>query len=265
MKTIFLLFFSLIITRSTTVSDVQPYPDNSLYPEQYQEYGMPNPEKIWNGSEYKRAIKVIKGFYNVDKWSLPRKGSEYSGTLFERIINMENFEIIVDESESLQERLREHDEILNSVNQFLNLYYEPSEKEQRFGVEVLTLLTISAKSTEYSINIIKEVQTMMSGRNMRNSDLDLMHDKLIAGVATTIEEHFDIINKDYKQYAQKDIELFSHDITKWILDVIGYLNETQLTNIINQTQDISENHIYKNIQNDFKKLLKVLKKLENQE
>lgn len=262
MKTIFLLFISLLFTQKVNIEDVEPYPDNSLYPEQYQEYGMPKPEELWNGSEYKRAIKVIKGFYNVDKWSLPRKDSEYSGDLFERMTNMENFEIILDKSESLQERLREHDEIINSVNQFLNLYYEPNEKKQRFGTEVLSLLIVSAKSTEYSIDIIKELQTMMSGRNMRNSDLDLMHDKLIAGVEKTMEEHFRIINNDVNQYSQKDIEQFSAEITTWMYDVIKYLNQTQLTNIITQVNNISERHIYNSVQKDFKSILKALKKLQ---
>ncbi|MFK7949582.1 MAG: hypothetical protein AB8G11_18465 [Saprospiraceae bacterium] len=265
MKTIFLLFFSLTITTSITENTVLPYPDNSLYPEQYQELGMPKPEKIWNGSEYKRAVKAIKKFYNIDKWSLPRKNSDYSKILFERMTNIENFEIITDKSESLQERLREHDEILNGLNQFLNLYYEPNEKEQRFGAEVLSLLAVSAKSTEYSIEIINELQTMMSGRNMRNSDLDLMHDKLIAGVETTMEDYFNIINNDYKQYNQKDIEEFSTEITTWMVDVINYLNETQLTNIITQVTDISEKHTYNSVQKNFKSILKTLKKLQQQE
>lgn len=264
MKSIFLLFLCLTTTTTITENSVVPYPDNSLYSEQYQELGMPKPEELWNGSEYKRAVKVVKKFYNVDKWSLPRKNSEYSGDLFARMTNMENFEIIVDKSESIQERLREHDEIINSLNQFLNLYYEPNEKEQRFGAEVLSLLVVSAKSTEYSIDVIKELQTMMSGRNRRNSELDLMHDKLIASVAKTMEEHFNIIDKDYKQYNQADIELFSKAITTWSLDMMHYLNDTQLTTIITQVNHISENHVYNQVQKDFKAILKDLKKLQQQ-
>lgn len=265
MKTVFLLFFCLTATILSNENEIQPYPDNSLYPEQYQELGMPKPEVVWNGTAYKSAAKVIKKFYSVDKWSLPRKDSDYSGKLFERMINIENFEVIADKSESLQERLREHDEIINGINQFLNFYYEPNEQEQRFGAEFLAVLATSAKSTEYSINIIKEVQTMMSGRNRRNSDLDLMHDKLIAGVETSMEEYFNIISKNYQQYNQKDIEQFSEEITTWMYNMIHYLSQTQLKNIINQANSISEQHIYNDVQKNFKSILKALKKLEQQE
>lgn len=260
MKTVCLLFLCWTATIPFSKNNIVPYPDNSLYPEQYQEYGMPKPEELWNGSEYRRAVKVVKGFYKVDKWSLPRKDSEYSGSLFARITNMENFEIITDKSASLQERLREHDEIINSLNQFLKLYYEPNEKEQRFGAEVLALFTTSAKSTEYSIDVVKELQTMMSSRNQRNGELDLMHDKLIAGVTKTIEEHFNIINKDYERYNQEDIEQFSKEITAWSLDMTTYLNDTQLTTIMTRVNDIAENHIYNRVQKDFKALSKDLKK-----
>lgn len=265
MKTIFLVFCCLTLTSFSIKNEISPYPDNSLYPKQYQEYGMPKPEELWNGSEYKRAIKVIKGFYNVDKWSLPRKNSQYSGSLFTRMTNMDNFKIITDKSEPLQERLQEHDEIINSLNQFLNLYFEPNEKEQRFGEEVLSLIVTSAKSTEYSITVVKELQSMMSSRNIRNSELDLMHDKLIASVAKTIEEYFNIIQTDYNQYNQKDIEFFSKEITMWSLDVMNYLNDNQLNLLITQVAAISENHTYNQVQKDFQNLLKILKKLKQQD
>ena len=86
MKSLIALF-TLFITTSYVINtdEVLPYPDNSLHVEQYQLLGMPSPDEVWNAAEYKRAVKVIKGFYNIDKWSIPRKNSDYSGDLFEKI------------------------------------------------------------------------------------------------------------------------------------------------------------------------------------
>lgn len=260
MKSLISLIIGLLWVNQFTVEiNIVPYPDNSLYATQYQEFGMPLPDELWNASEYKRAVQVITGFYKVDKWSIPRKGSEYSGDLFERMIKLENFEIILDKSEPLQERLREHDELLRAVNQFLNMYMESNETEQRFGIEVLNLLNLSAHTTKYSIGVIKELQAIMSERGIRNSDLDLMHDKLIAGVGTSIEDNLILIEQDYKQYSAKDIEWFTVEIVDWALGMKEYLSENQVVELKNKISLIIDNHPNKNIRSSLKTLSKRLK------
>lgn len=256
MKSIFSLIVGLIFTvpSTTSINEVVPYPDNSLYVEQYQQIGMPSPEEVWNAAEYKRAVKVIKSYYNVDKWSIPRKNSEYSGALFTRMTTIENFDVILDKSMPLQERLREHDELLHAINQFLNMYIEPNEPEQRFGTEGLILLAFSANTSKYSIEIINELQTMMSDRGMRNGDLDLMHDKLIAGVATSLEEYLDIIENDYLQYQSKDIETFTTEIKDWAISMKDYLSEEQTRTLTDELILIHQNHPNKTVKKTLKKL-----------
>ncbi len=260
MKIVFLLYWSLLVVASNAQVIIEPYPDNSLYPEQYQSFGMPKSNELWNAAEYKRARKVIKGFYDIDKWSLPRKNSQYSGSLFERMVSIDNLEIINNQSEPIQKRLEEHDEIINSTNILLNLYYERSATEQRFGAEVLTILVFSAKSTNYSIDIIKELQALMISRSQSNKNLDLVHDNMVLGIIKTIEERLKLIEVEYFNYNQIDIEYFSTEISIWIPSVIEHINPHQLNSILSQVKQIAANHPYPNVQNDFKVLQKTLKK-----
>jgi hypothetical protein len=260
MKSLFVIFI-IIFTNQTAVKtdEVIPYLDNSLRVEQYESLGMPSPDKVWNASEYKRAVKVIKGYYNVDKWSIPRKNSEYSGTLFERMTKIENFEIIADKTQNIQERLREHDELLRSVGQLMAMYIEQEEKIQRFGSEGLTFRILSARTSIYSIKILKDLQVLMSDRGQRNSDLDLMTDKLVNGVAMTIEENLLIIEADYYQYQTKDLEQFAADLSDWSVEMMTYLAEIKVAELNKKLAVLIENHPNKNVQEILKKMQAKLK------
>jgi hypothetical protein len=259
MKSFIGVFVGLfLVGQNLPTYNIEPYPDNSLKVETYQELGMPMPEEDWAGSEYKRVSKVIKGYYNIDKWSIPRKNSDYSGALFEKIVDLNNFFIIIDKEVFIQERLEEHDALLRVVAQLLNMYYEPEAETQRFGAEVLDLLILSAQTSEYSVQLLQELKATMSERGMKNGELDLMTDKLTLGISSTIIELLKIIESDYYQYTTSDLEEFSTELHFWAKMMTAYLNETQKTEINNQI-DISisafENKI---IHEELKSLKKAL-------
>jgi hypothetical protein len=260
MKSLFAIVI-LILSNQTVINTngVLPYPDNSLRVEQYQALGMPSPEKIWNASEYKRAIKVIKGYYDVDKWSIPRKNSDYSGALFERMTKVENFEIIADKTQNIQERLREHDELLRSVGQLMSMYVEQEEEIQRFGAEGLALRMLSARTSIYSISVLKDLQGLMSDRGQRNSDLDLMTNKLMNGVATTINENLLIIEADYYQYQAKDLEWFTKELSDWSVEMKDYLTAAKIIKLNKKLAVLIQNHSNTNVQKTLKKMQGKLK------
>lgn len=260
MKSLFAIVI-LIFCNHTVINtdEVLPYPDNSLRVEQYQSLGMPEPEKVWNAAEYKRAVKVIKGYYDVDKWSIPRKGSPYSGALFERMTKTENFEIIADKTQNIQERLREHDDLMRSVGQLMAMYIEQEEQFQRFGAEGLALRMLSARTSIYSISVLKDLQAMMLDRGQRNSDLDLMADKLMNGVGMTIEEYLFIIENEYQQYQAKDLEWFAKELSSWSVEMKDYLTAEKIATLNKKIDFISENHQNKNIKIVFKKMKKKFK------
>jgi hypothetical protein len=257
----FLVIFILILSNQATVKtdDVLPYPDNSLHVKQYQSLGMPEPEKVWNAAEYKRAVKVIKGYYDVDKWSIPRKNSDYSGALFERMTKIENFEIIADKTQNIQERLREHDELLRSVSQLMAMYIEQEEEMQRFGAEGLALRMLSVRTSIYSIGVLKDLQGLMSDRGQRNSDLDLMADKLMDGVAMTIEENLLIIEADYYQYQAKDLEWFTKELSNWSIEMKDYLTATRIVELNQKLEILIKNHPNINVRKTLKKMQGKLK------
>lgn len=255
MKSLFAIVI-LILSNHTAINTdgVLPYPDNSLHVEQYQSLGMPSPEKVWNAAEYKRAVKVIKGYYDVDKWSIPRKNSEYSGALFERMTKVENFEIIADKTQNIQERLREHDELLHSVGQLMSMYIEQEEEMQRFGAEGLAFRILSARTSIYSISVLKDLQALMSDRGQRNSDLDLMANKLMDGVAMTIEENLFIIEADYYQYQAKDLQWFAKELSDWSVEVKDYLTEEKITELNKKLNILIKNHPNTNVRKTLKKM-----------
>ena len=134
-------YFLLLLTcwlRTPPPHQVVPYPDNSLDTEQYRSLGIPATDAPWTASDYQIAFQILDQLYAEDKTALPRADSPYSGMLFARMTDLDNFRVANNPGRQLI-RL-EH---ARALIERLRLYYvEPTHAHERFGRETLRLLVL---------------------------------------------------------------------------------------------------------------------------
>lgn len=75
-----------------------------MTPGEYIKLGLPDYSRIWNYEDYINACEVLDDIKNTKPRSLPRKNSDRSGMYFNRIINLDNLDFVLDETLSLQQR-----------------------------------------------------------------------------------------------------------------------------------------------------------------
>ena len=71
-------------------NDVPKKLDRSYALQKYMELGVPSPEQPWTSDEYKKAIDTLNGIKSTDKFALPRRRSNKSGSVFARLADPNN-------------------------------------------------------------------------------------------------------------------------------------------------------------------------------
>jgi len=91
-----LLTLLMLIMLSTISCNTLFKKDHSLKPEEYMKLGMPDQKKIWTNDDYASCNITLSSLKMNYPLSLPRKSSKKSGTVFSRMVNVENLNFIYD-------------------------------------------------------------------------------------------------------------------------------------------------------------------------
>jgi hypothetical protein len=76
---------------ATALPNVSPEADTSLALTVYRAAGVPEIDQAWSAGDYERCLAVFADLLRSGRSDLPRRGSQRSGTLFARLVAVENF------------------------------------------------------------------------------------------------------------------------------------------------------------------------------
>jgi hypothetical protein len=76
---------------ATALPNVSPETDTSLALAVYRAAGVPEIDQAWSARDYERCLAVFADLLRSGRSDLPRRGSQRSGTLFARLVAVENF------------------------------------------------------------------------------------------------------------------------------------------------------------------------------
>ena len=114
-----------------------PYPDNSPTISDWQEMDVKSVATPWSAATYTELYPLLDQLLALDKTTLPRADSPYSGALFDRLTVVDS--LIGTTEATWSERLLAYQRLRDRPERLLLLYFEPNRTTQRFGREVLRL------------------------------------------------------------------------------------------------------------------------------
>jgi len=133
--------------------------DLSLSPGEYQEIGLPDPNKTWDFNDYSEACVVLSNIKSLKPYALPKKESRKSGVIFDRIINPENLQFLQDDQLSLNEKAYRIQNYIQVQGCFVTAYTDLNAQEQYYNQELIDLyifgLTIAQDMLDLG-NLINE-------------------------------------------------------------------------------------------------------------
>lgn len=94
-------FLVLLIISTTECSDEK---DESFTLAEYRKMGVPDPGIKWSKHEYGQALSVLRSQKLYGSMSLPRKFSRKSGTIFKRLVSIDNISFVNDTNIPLMDK-----------------------------------------------------------------------------------------------------------------------------------------------------------------
>lgn len=201
MKKIGFLILFLVITRLLCGQvTVVPYPDNSPEETNFLAMGLTTPNQVWSSDDYKKVIHLMDRIYNADKFSLPRQKSPFSGSIYRRMFNRENFGFLTDENANLGNQVISYEKIKGLGYRILIYYIEDTEPEERFGPEVLDCLLLDSWLNMHGISMYKKLANGLTPEQLGHSNFKRGYEEAEKNFKRSMEELFYVLEVDYMRY-----------------------------------------------------------------
>jgi len=162
-----LLIIPLVLLIMATLSCTRGSKDYSIRNDEYTKLGMPDHTKKWNTDDYGEANITLSTLRNEAPLSFPRKFSDKSGKVFNRLVSEENLSFVYDTTINLKIRAYMIMHYPRIIGEFENLYsYEEKGRliycEELIGIFEFNL-SIQNKMLELSAIIDASDDVNLSG------------------------------------------------------------------------------------------------------
>lgn len=207
----FKILLILILPTAVFGQEVIPYPDNSPFVKDYVKMGVPDPSVIWEIEKYRSAFSILDQIYEVDKFSLPRLESDYSGPLFDRMVSIENFDFLTQVDQNIGRRVLAFEHLKEVPFRLLIYYIEDHELEERFGKEVLECLFLDAYLYHLGLELYAELEIQLGVRAQQGS-FQVGKERLLLEFNGKIDQIMNVFENGYHRFETQDLVTFANKL-----------------------------------------------------
>jgi hypothetical protein len=202
----------------------------------YIDRGMPSPDRNWTGKDFSAAVRVVR-----EKNGLPssKKGDPITGTIFSRMVNPANFDILKAKNLPVSKRSEMVNDYLRGIVDLMMAYVDPNVAAQPNSAEILALEAYVLQASEVTFDLAEEADR---GRNENElADRADAVKKMRAGLATSVSGVLETLTET-KQYRDKDLEDFAKQMLVRIPPLWPRMERTVQREYLLRLKKTSETH-----------------------
>jgi len=132
--------------------------------------GQPIPDigRPWASADYQRLLEALRKVQGSQADALPRRGGEFTGPLYERMVSRENFRPQLNIYRALDQRQDEARDTLAHLRELLRLYLDFKVTRQPYGAEALGLMSHSLRQQAVLFTLTVEFWMTLAEEERRN-------------------------------------------------------------------------------------------------
>jgi len=243
----------LVVILMVTISGCSLKKDHSLTPEEYRKLGIPGPQKIWTNQDFLRAQEALSGLRARNFLSLPRKGSQKSGTVYDRMLNKENLSYVNDTSILISDRAFQIMYFSIFFADLDRMYTDNLKTEQFYKDELIDIcifrLFVQGKMLELAGKIMNSTDPSSVGMRSGGQAVASGYSKLIF---KALEEQV-----KFKTYRTRDLERLSMEVSQSLNENLKWIDFAEKQKIVAEIRNVIEKSPPKSIKNNYRKILEV--------
>ena len=206
--------------------------DYSLSIEEFQNMGMPDPNRIWDSEDIGKAIDVCYSIKWDQPYSLPKKESRKTGILFDRMISLENMSFLHDDALHLSDKAYASLHFLEIFEQWKDVYTHPMWKKQYYHRELVDININEVRVTEIMVELTKKVLVSNDPKIiLLQSGVPQVRMNYVSSLLNAMN-----LQSFTSQFLQKDLELMSDSLSASVLRNKAWMNSAQVDQIKNSIQ-----------------------------
>lgn len=245
-----LLFFSILCFSFANAED--------LY---YLGQRIPDINRAWGSNDYQRMIDALIAIEKTQNNALPRRSGEFTGPIYERMVNPDNFRPQLNIYSPLDIRQSEAREVLFKLKELMRLYFDFDAKRQPYGMEALGLMTYSLREQAILFTLMVEFWTTLSQTEQRNPQrLQGMQDAKNAA-AMLISSGFDYLDLT-AQFEREDLALYATELAAETPTLFVHLPAEMRISLLQRVSAFARNHPYLEVQRSMQALLPIIEEIQ---
>jgi len=229
--------------------------DHSIEMKELKKMGIPDCNKLWSGNEYTKAYSILMDIKNQQPYKLPRKGSEKSGEVFDRLINRENMSFLQNDSIPLNIRAQAILRFLGTYEDIIDIYSNILMKKQYYTPELVEIYL-------FGLDIMQEMLVLGEKINQSDDPDDVAFQK---GFPAIQQFYISMLLKHLKvqinssEYSNEELETLCNGISASVKKNLNWFDQTQKDTLKQEMQTVINAASTEKIKAEYDNLIKLIK------
>lgn len=222
---------------------------------------IPDIQKPWDSHDYQVLIDALKKIEETQKNALPRRGGEFTGPLYLRIVSEENFRPQLNIYSPLEIRQNEAREVLFKLKELMRLYFDFRAAKQPYGAEALGLMSYSLREQSILFTLTVEFWMTLSQAEQRNPARLQGMQETKAAAAMLTGSALDYLGLT-AQFERQDLVLYSAELAKEMPELFIHLPSPVRAQLLERIAAFAKDHPYPEVRDNMRDLQPVLQAIQ---
>lgn len=202
---------------------------------------IPDIQKPWTSEDYRRLLETLRKVKGSQADALPRRGGEFTGPLYQRMVSRENFRPQLNIYVSLEQRQEEARQTLLHLRELLRLYLDFKAERQLHASEALGLMSHSLRQQAVLFTLTVEFWMTLSDEE-RQSPVRLsgLQDTKTAAAQLT-RSALDFLEMT-QQFGAQELEQYASELASQMPELFVHLPTQARSEVLAHLDRLTKEH-----------------------
>ncbi|MGQ7959495.1 hypothetical protein ACUTAF_17585 [Pseudomonas sp. SP16.1] len=219
---------------------------------------IPDIHQPWRSGDYQQLHAALEQIDKTQANALPRRGGEFTGPIYQRMVSAENFRPQLNIYAPLELRQNEAREVLFQLKELMRLYFDFRAKQQPYAAEALGLMSHSLRQQAILFTLTTEFwMTLSQGEQSNPVRLQGLQETK-AAAAMLSGSALDYLELT-QAFGRDELLLYSAELSQQLPELFVHLPAEVQAQLLARIEGLAGGHRYPRVQSDMAELLPVLR------
>ena len=202
---------------------------------------IPDIQRPWSSEDYRQLLDTLRKVQGSQADALPRRGGEFTGPLYQRMVNPENFRPQLNIYVALEQRQEQARDILLHLRELLRLYLDFKAAQQPYASEALGLMSHSLRQQAVLFTLTVEFWMTLSEEERRSPvRLQGLRDTKEAAAQLT-RSALDFLDMT-RQFGAAELEQYASELSGQLTELIVHLPAPARAEVLARLDSLAREH-----------------------